>query len=83
MVRLRSPGGSHSALVDVRGVISEAGGESADRIVAALRAAFEDSGTAGVILRINSPGGSPVQAGYINDEIVVCASCIRILRCTR
>ena len=61
---------SHTALVDVRGVISEAGGESADRIVAALRAAFGDSGTAGVILRINSPGGSPVQAGYINDEIV-------------
>lgn len=64
------PDGPHSALVDVRGVISEAGGESADRIVAALRAAFEDSGTAGVILRINSPGGSPVQAGYINDEIL-------------
>ena len=63
------PGGPHSALVDVRGVIGEAGGESADRIVAALRAAFEDSDTAGVILRINSPGGSPVQAGYINDEI--------------
>ena len=63
-------GGPHSALVDVRGVISETGGESADRIVAALRAAFEDSGTAGVILRINSPGGSPVQAGYINDEIL-------------
>ena len=63
------PSGPHSALVDVRGVISEAGGESADRIVAALRAAFDDSDTAGVILRINSPGGSPVQAGYINDEI--------------
>ena len=62
-------GGPHSALVDVRGTISESGGESADHIVAALRAAFEDSGTAGVILRINSPGGSPVQAGYVSDEI--------------
>ena len=64
------PSGRHSALVDVRGVISDTGDESADRIVAGLRAAFEDSGTAGVILRINSPGGSPVQAGYINDEIL-------------
>ncbi len=62
--------GPHSALVDVHGVIGERGGEDADRIVAGLRAAFEDSDTAGVILRINSPGGSPVQAGYINDEIV-------------
>ena len=64
------PSGPHTALVDVRGVISETGGESAQRIVSALRAAFEDPDTAGVILRINSPGGSPVQAGYVNDEIV-------------
>ncbi|MEE8262454.1 MAG: S49 family peptidase, partial [Gammaproteobacteria bacterium] len=42
---------------------------SADNIVSGLRAALEDSKTAGVILRINSPGGSPVQAGYVNDEI--------------
>ncbi len=65
-----SPGGTHSALVDVRGILSEGEGESADRIVAALRNAFEDPATAGVILRVNSPGGSPVQAGYIYDEIV-------------
>ena len=64
------PGGSHSALVEVRGVIGDEGDASADRIVAGLRAAFADSDTAGVILRINSPGGSPVQAGYVNDEIV-------------
>ena len=63
-------GGRHSALVDVRGVIGDEGDTSADRIVAGLRAAFEDSDTAGVIVRINSPGGSPVQAGYISDEIV-------------
>ena len=64
------PGGRHSALVDVRGVIGDEGDTSADRIVAGLRAAFEDSDTAGVIVRINSPGGSPVQAGYISDEIM-------------
>ena len=62
--------GPHSALVEVSGVISDEGDASADRIVAALRAAFDDSGTAGVIVRVNSPGGTPVQAGYINDEIV-------------
>ena len=45
-------------------------GTSADQVAAGLRAAFESSDTAGVILRINSPGGSPVQAGYISDEIV-------------
>lgn len=63
------PGGPHSALVDVRGLIADDGDASADQIVAGLRAAFEDSDTKGVILRINSPGGSPVQAGYISDEI--------------
>ena len=62
-------GGKHTALVEVEGVI-EAGGEtSADKVVSGLRAAFKDDDTAGVIIRINSPGGSPVQAGYINDEI--------------
>ena len=64
------PVGMHSALVEVRGLIADEGGASADRVVAGLRAAFEDSDTAGVILRINSPGGSPVHAGYISDEIV-------------
>ena len=64
------PVGMHSALVEVRGLIADEGDASADRVVAGLRAAFEDSDTAGVILRINSPGGSPVQAGYISDEIV-------------
>lgn len=60
----------HSALVDVRGVIGDDGDASADQIVAGLQAAFDNSDTAGVILRINSPGGSPVQAGYVSDEIV-------------
>ena len=58
-----------TALVDVQGVIAHGNQASADVIVAGLRAAFENSTTAGVVLRINSPGGSPVQAGYINDEI--------------
>ncbi len=58
-----------TALVDLQGVIAHGNQASADNIVAGLRAAFENSSTAGVVLRINSPGGSPVQAGYINDEI--------------
>jgi protease-4 len=62
-------GGKHTALVELRGVIAEDSEASADRIVSSLRSAFEDEMTAGVIVRINSPGGSPVQAGYINDEI--------------
>lgn len=61
--------GKHTALVEIRGVIAADGTASADNVMAGLREAFKDSGTQGVILRINSPGGSPVQAGYINDEI--------------
>lgn len=61
--------GRHTALVDLQGVIADDSEASADSVVAGLRAAFKDKNTAGVILRINSPGGSPVQAGYINDEI--------------
>jgi len=64
-----SAGEKHTALVEVSGIISDDSEASADNIVAALRAAFKDDDTAGVILRINSPGGSPVQAGYVNDEI--------------
>ncbi|RRJ84697.1 signal peptide peptidase SppA [Aestuariirhabdus litorea] len=60
---------SHTALIDVQGVIADNEPASADNIVSALREAFEDNGTKGVILRINSPGGSPVQSGYIYDEI--------------
>lgn len=59
----------HTALVEVRGMIADEEAASADNIVTALRAAFEDSKTKGVVLRINSPGGSPVQSGYIYDEI--------------
>jgi len=59
-----------TALVDLQGIITSDSRASADAMVTGLRAAFEDSKTAGVILRINSPGGSPVQSGYINDEII-------------
>lgn len=62
-------GKKHTALIDISGVISADSEASADYIVSGLRAAFEDKNTAGIILRINSPGGSPVQAGYVNDEI--------------
>jgi protease-4 len=60
--------GKHTALVDLDGVISP-NEASADKIISGLQDAFKDRNTKGVILRINSPGGSPVQAGYINDEI--------------
>ncbi|MFZ5512495.1 MAG: S49 family peptidase [Pseudomonadota bacterium] len=59
----------HTALVELSGVIQAEGQASAEHITRALQSAFEDKGTQGVILRINSPGGSPVQSGIINDEI--------------
>jgi len=62
-------GGKVTGLVDIQGVIAPGTAADADRIITGLRAAFEDTATRGVIVRINSPGGSPVQAGYINDEI--------------
>ncbi len=61
--------GKHTALVDMQGVIAADSAASADNLIPSLQAAFKDKGTQGVILRINSPGGSPVQAGQINDEI--------------
>lgn len=61
--------GPHTALVDLQGVIAADSDASADRMTEGLRAAFEDPNTKGVILRINSPGGSPVQSSYINREI--------------
>lgn len=63
-------GGAHTALVDINGVISDQDIANADTIVTGLRDAFEDVNTKGVVLRINSPGGSPVQAGYVYDEIM-------------
>jgi protease-4 len=60
----------HTALVEIRGEISEGSDASAEFVNAALRAAFEDEGARAVVLLINSPGGSPVQAGMMNDEIL-------------
>jgi len=65
-----APGGEkHTALVEVDGLIAPGSDASADRITSALQAAFEDERTKGVVLRINSPGGSPVQAQTIYDEM--------------
>jgi len=61
--------GKHTALVDMQGVIASDSMASADNLIPSLQDAFKDKNTQGVILRINSPGGSPVQAGQINDEI--------------
>ena len=61
--------GKHTAVVDVEGVISAEDQASAERLIKGLNRAFKDSNTAGVVVRINSPGGSPVQAGHVNDEI--------------
>ena len=66
---LASGVGRHTALVDLEGVIAPDSKASADKVIKALNRAFKDTNTQGVVLRINSPGGSPVQAGYINDEI--------------
>ena len=59
----------HTALVELVGVIADGEEASADNVVAGLRDAFENENSAAVILRVNSPGGSPVQSSYINTEI--------------
>ena len=59
----------HTALVEVRGEIGADTESNADNLMTALRSAFEDTGSKAVVLRINSPGGSPVQAGLVNDEV--------------
>lgn len=61
--------GSHTAVVEIRGNISDDAEASASNILTAAKAAFEDAGSKAVILSINSGGGSPVQAGIINDEL--------------
>jgi protease-4 len=64
-----APSGPHTALVEVRGEIAADTEASAELLVAALKNAFQDEGAQAVVLRFNSPGGSPVQAGIVNDEI--------------
>jgi len=59
----------HTAVIEIKGEIASGAEASAELVVASVRAAFEDEGAQAVVLLINSPGGSPVQAGIINDEI--------------
>ena len=67
--KLEKSADEHTALINVDDVIMAESRSSADYVVTALRDAFEDKKTKGIIIRLNTPGGSPVQAGYINDEI--------------
>ncbi len=76
VMMFKSPVGSvqgdaeaYAAVIEVNGVIAAAQDASADNIITALRDAFDDEQVLGVVLRINSPGGSPVQSGYVFDEI--------------
>ena len=59
----------HTAVIEIKGEIADGASASAEFINAALKAAFEDEGAKAIVLMINSPGGSPVQAGMMNDEI--------------
>lgn len=60
----------HTAVIELRGPIADQQEASADNLITSLRDAFEDENSRAVVLRINSPGGSPVQSGYVYDEIV-------------
>src|SRR3954463_2260723 len=64
-----SVGGKHTPMVELNGVIAPGGEASADKVTSSLQAAFKDKNTQGVVIRINSPGGSPVQAQTIYDEM--------------
>ncbi len=64
-----APSTPHTALVEVRGEIAAQSEASAEALVGALKSAFEDGSAQAVVLRINSPGGSPVQSGIVHDEI--------------
>ena len=59
----------HTAVVEIKGEIASGAEASADAVISSMRSAFEDEGAQAVVLLINSPGGSPVQAGILNDEI--------------
>jgi protease-4 len=68
--RTEAAGGKHTALVELSGLIAPGADASADNVIAALDAAFKDRNTRGVVLRIDSPGGSPVQAQDIYQEML-------------
>ena len=59
----------HTAVVDVTGMIADGSESNADKIIEGLRDAIEDKGTKGIVLRMNTPGGSPVQSAYVYEEI--------------
>lgn len=63
------PTGDYTAVVSINGVIADGAEANADAIVTGLRDAFDASGTRAVLLRINSPGGSPVQSNFVYNEI--------------
>jgi protease IV len=63
------PSGPHTALVELRGEIAADTEANAEAVIGGLKSAFEDVNAQAVVIRINSPGGSPVQSGIINDEI--------------
>lgn len=67
--RAEAIGRKHTALVEINGLIAPGADASAERITTALQAAFKDKNTQGIVIRINSPGGSPVQAQTIYDEM--------------
>ena len=64
-----TPVQAHTAMIEIKGTIEASGNASAGNIIKALNKAYEEPMATGVILKINSPGGSPVQAGMIYDEI--------------
>ncbi|MDF9391585.1 MULTISPECIES: signal peptide peptidase SppA [Methylococcus] len=66
---LTAPSKAHTAVVDVIGTIAEGGEIDADTIIEGLREAAEAKGVKGIVLRMNTPGGSPVQSAYVYDEI--------------
>ena len=67
--RTVAPTGAHTALIEIHGEIAAGAEASAENLLPGIKSAFEDDNAKAVVLRINSPGGSPVQAGIINDEI--------------
>ena len=66
---VNNTGEPYTAIIEIYGVIAATEQASADNIITALRDAFDDEQVLGIVLRINSPGGSPVQSGYVYDEI--------------
>jgi len=66
----KSTSSPHTALIEINGVIEAGGDVNADSVISSLSDAYKNTGTKGIILRFNTPGGSPVQSGIINDEIM-------------